>query len=150
MEGRLRDARRPCRCSPSLSLGRNNGWIVHASAARSFAGRAVQIQRLNAPTGQWVTLRKVQLNSKSSARVTLPLPKGVNRLRVTMSVNQAGAGYLGVIGPTVVSALRPEHARAWRVGRQRPVAAAYRSLDRDPVDDVPPCPPGSPGGGSGT
>ena len=86
---------------PSLSLGRNNGWIVHASASHSFAGRSVQIQRLNGATGQWVTLAKVQLNSKSSARVTLKLPKGVNRLRVTMSVNQAGAGYLGVIGPTL-------------------------------------------------
>ena len=86
---------------PSLSLGRNNGWIVHASAARSFAGRSVQIQRLNLATGQWVTLRKVQLNAKSSARVTLTLPKGINKLRVTMSVNQAGAGYLGVIGPTL-------------------------------------------------
>jgi len=86
---------------PSLSLGRNNGWIVHASAARSFAGRSVQIQRLNAATGQWVTLRKVMLNAKSSARVTLTLPKGTSKLRVTMSVNQAGAGYLGVIGPTI-------------------------------------------------
>lgn len=86
---------------PSLSLGRNNGWIVHASAARSFAGRSVQIQRLNVATGQWVTLRKVMLNSKSSARVVLTLPKGISKLRVTMSVNQAGAGYLGVIGPTI-------------------------------------------------
>jgi hypothetical protein len=25
----------------------------------------------------------------------------VSRLRLTMSVNQAGAGYLGVIGPTI-------------------------------------------------
>ena len=87
---------------PNLSLGRNNGWIVHASAARSFAGRSVQIQRLNAATGQWVTLRKVMLGARSSARVVLTLPKGINRLRVTMSVNQAGAGYLGVIGPTIV------------------------------------------------
>jgi plastocyanin len=86
---------------PSLSLGRNNGWIVHASASHSFAGRSVQIQRLNTATGQWVTLRKVQLNTKSTARVTLTLPKGINKLRVTMSVNQAGAGYLGVIGPTL-------------------------------------------------
>ena len=53
----------------SLTLGRNNGWIIHAAAGRSFAGRAVQIQRLNVATGQWVTLRKVLLNSKSSARV---------------------------------------------------------------------------------
>jgi hypothetical protein len=43
----------------------------------------------------------VQLNARSSARVTLTLPKGVSKLRLTMSVNQAGAGYLGVIGPTI-------------------------------------------------
>ncbi len=61
----------------------------------------MQLQRLNAATGQWVTLRKVQLNLKSSARVALTLPKGVNKLRLTMSVNQAGAGYLGAIGPVV-------------------------------------------------
>jgi plastocyanin len=86
---------------PLLSLGRSGAWIVHASAGRSFAGRSVQIQRLNTLTGQWVTLAKPQLNAKSSARVTLTLPKGVSKLRVTMSVNQAGAGFLGVIGPTI-------------------------------------------------
>jgi plastocyanin len=86
---------------PKLTLGRNNGWIIHAAGGRSFAGRAVQFQRLNVATGQWVTLRKVLLNSKSSIKVAYRLPKGVNQLRVTMSVNQAGAGFLGVIGPTV-------------------------------------------------
>ena len=87
--------------APKLTLGRNNGWIIHAAGGRSFAGRAVQLQRLNAATGQWVTLKKVLLSSRSSARVLVALPKGVNRLRVTMSVNQAGAGFLGAIGPTV-------------------------------------------------
>jgi plastocyanin len=86
---------------PKLSLGRNNGWILHASGGRSFAGRAVQFQRLNAATGQWVTLSKVLLNAKSSARVLVRLPKGVNHLRLTMSVNQAGAGFLGAISTTV-------------------------------------------------
>jgi plastocyanin len=88
---------------PKLTLGRNNGWIIHAAAGVSFAGRSVQLQRLNKITGQWVTLRKVMLNSKSSARVLLnpKLPKGLNQLRVTMSVNQAGAGFLGAISPTV-------------------------------------------------
>ncbi len=87
--------------APKLSLGRNNGWIIHASAGRSFAGRAVQFQRLNVATSQWVTLRKVLLNARSSAKVLYALPKGVNHLRLTMSVNQAGAGFLGVIGPTI-------------------------------------------------
>jgi len=88
---------------PKLTLGRNNGWIIHAAAGVSFAGRSVQLQRLNRVTGQWVTLRKVMLNAKSSARVLLnpKLPKGLNELRVTMSVNQAGSGFLGAIGTTV-------------------------------------------------
>jgi plastocyanin len=87
--------------APKLTLGRNNGWIIHAAGGHSFAGRAVQFQRLNTATGQWVTLKKVLLNSKSSSKFALALPKGVNQLRVTMSVNQAGAGFLGVVGKTV-------------------------------------------------
>jgi plastocyanin len=86
---------------PKLTLGRNDGWVIHAAGGRSFAGRAVQFQRLNALTGQWVTLKKVLLNSKSSARVIYTLPTGTNHLRVTMSVNQAGAGFLGAISVTV-------------------------------------------------
>jgi plastocyanin len=86
---------------PKLTLGRNNGWIIHASAGTGFVGRSVQFQRLNTASGQWVTLKKVLLNSKSSAKFVLKLPKGLNQLRVTMSVNQAGAGYLGAISPIV-------------------------------------------------
>jgi plastocyanin len=86
---------------PKVTLGRNNGWIIHAAAGTSFAGRAVQFQRLNASTGQWVTLKKLLLNSRSSVKFLLKLPKGLNQLRVTMSVNQAGAGYLGAISPIV-------------------------------------------------
>src|SRR5262249_28958460 len=86
---------------PKLTLGRNGGWILHAAGGHSFAGRDVQLQRLNSLTGQWVTLRKVMLNSRPPAKVIVTLPKGMNHLRVTMSVNQAGAGYLGAIGPTV-------------------------------------------------
>ena len=84
-----------------MTLGRNSGWIIHAAAGVSFDGKAVEFQRHNALTGQWATLKKVILNSKSSARVVYKLPKGLNRLRVTMSVNQAGAGFLGAISPTV-------------------------------------------------
>jgi len=86
---------------PKLVLGRSNGWIVHVYAGRSMAGRIVQFQRWSALTGQWVTLKRVQLNRDSLARFSLTLPKGLNKLRLTMSVNQAGAGYLGVIGPTI-------------------------------------------------
>jgi hypothetical protein len=86
---------------PRLSLGRSGTWIAHVYASRSMAGREVQFQRLNTATGQWVTLRKVMLGSGSSARFAYKLPKGVNKIRLAMSVNQAGAGYLGVVGPTI-------------------------------------------------
>lgn len=86
---------------PHLSIGRNGAWILHAAGGHSFAGRAVQFQRLNLLTGQWVTLAKPLLNARSSARVEVTLPKGMNHLRLTMSVNQAGAGYLGAIGATL-------------------------------------------------
>ncbi len=86
---------------PRLSIGRNNGWVLHAYAGTSFAGRDVLFQRLNPLTGQWVTLRKVQLGRHSGARIVLKLPKGMNHLRLAMSVNQAGAGYLGTYSPVL-------------------------------------------------
>jgi plastocyanin len=82
---------------PRLTLGRSGAWIVHAYGGHGLAGRYVQFQRLNTLTGQWVTLRKVQLNTRSGARVVLTLPKGLNRLRLAMSVNEAGAGLLGAV-----------------------------------------------------
>ena len=119
-KGALLDADDRAGACRGSSLGRNNGWVVHASASRPFAGRSVQIQRLNTSTGQWVTLRKVQLDSQSTARVPAEAARRASsRLRVTMSVNQAGAGYLGVIGPTVT--WRPPATRARR-GRQPPRA----------------------------
>ena len=79
---------------PRLVLGRASGWVVHAYAGRSMAGRVVMFQRWSSLTGQWVTLKRVQLDRTSSSRFSLKLPKGLNKLRLTMSVNQAGAGYL--------------------------------------------------------
>ena len=42
-----------------------------------------------------MTIKRVSLNLDSRARFLAPLPCGANRLRIAMSVNQAGAGYLG-------------------------------------------------------
>jgi hypothetical protein len=86
---------------PKLTIGRNGAWLLHAYAGRSMAGKAVQFQRLNTATGQWVTLSKVLLNARSAARVTVTLPKGMNHLRLAMSVNAAGAGYLGTYSPVL-------------------------------------------------
>jgi plastocyanin len=86
---------------PRLSLGRNGAWIIHAYGGHGLAGRDVQFQRWNTVTGQWVTLKKVQLNGRSGARVEVTLPKGLNQLRLAMSVNSAGAGLLGAISPVL-------------------------------------------------
>jgi plastocyanin len=87
--------------APHLSLGRSGGWLIHAWAGTRFAGRGVQVQRLNPLTGRWVTIKKAILDARSSARVQVTLPKGVSRLRAAMSVNQAGAGYLAAFSSVV-------------------------------------------------
>ena len=87
---------------PSLSLGteqRLDRPRLRVPLVRRPLGADPASEHGDRPVGD---AAEGQLNSKSSARVTLTLPKGLNRLRVTMSVNQAGAGYLGVIGPTLV------------------------------------------------
>jgi plastocyanin len=87
--------------APSISLRRIGPWfVVKVVAARTFARRAVTVQRLNS-FGQWVSLRKVVLNSSGAQRFKVKLPKGLNRLRIAMSVNQAGAGYLGAFSKTI-------------------------------------------------
>lgn len=87
--------------APSISLRKiGSWWVVKAVGARKFSRRSVQVQRLNS-FGQWVTLKRVTLNSYSAQRFKLTLPNGLNRLRIAMSVNQAGAGYLGAFSKTI-------------------------------------------------
>jgi plastocyanin len=81
--------------SPALSLVKIGNWfVVRARAAKSFSGRWVYVQRLN-QFGQWVSLRKVFLNRQSTQRFKLTtLRPGLSRIRVYMTTNQAGAGYV--------------------------------------------------------
>jgi len=48
-----------------------------------------------------VTLKKIRLGGQSSAVFKLTLPTGKSRIRVAMSINQAGAGYLAGYSPTI-------------------------------------------------
>jgi plastocyanin len=80
--------------APSISFGRLNGFVTRVYAGRSLARKQVQLQRLSS-FGQWVTIKRVSLDLNSRARFEAPtLPIGTNRLRIALSVNQAGAGYL--------------------------------------------------------
>ena len=79
--------------APSISFGRLNGWFTRVYAGRRMARKQVQLQRLSR-FGQWVTIKRVSLDLSSRARFRATLPLGVSRLRIALSVNQAGAGYL--------------------------------------------------------
>lgn len=79
--------------APSISFGRMNGFVTRVYAGRSMARKQVQLQRFSS-FGQWVTIKRVTLDLNSRARFQATLPFGPNRLRIAMSVNQAGAGYL--------------------------------------------------------
>jgi len=86
---------------PRIRLSQRNGrFLTIVQSGTSHAGRSVQVQRLSR-FGQWVTLKKVRLGGQSSAVFRLRLPKGKSHIRVAMSVNQAGAGYLAGFSPTV-------------------------------------------------
>jgi len=79
----------------------NARFTTRMVAASSFAGKTVQLQRL-LPGNRWQTVAKAKLNAKSSAIFpSSKLPRGRSLVRVAMSVNQAGAGYLGGFSRTL-------------------------------------------------
>jgi len=78
-----------------------NRFSTKVVAAKAFAGKFVQFQRRSS-LGQWVTLKRVKLNSTSAAIFKPTLPKGTSNLRIAFSVNQAGAGYLAGLSRTIV------------------------------------------------
>ena len=79
---------------------RNGAFTTAVQSGTSHARRSVLAQRLSR-FGQWVTLKKVRLGGKSTAAFRLTLPKGKSRIRIAMSVNQAGSGYLDGYSPTI-------------------------------------------------
>ena len=69
----------------------NGALRTQVIAAKSFHGRMVKLQRLVGSS--WHTVAKKPLAGNSTATFAVRLPRSV--VRVAMSVNQAGAGYLG-------------------------------------------------------
>jgi plastocyanin len=80
---------------PKLTLKRIGAWfIVRVDAARSFKNHWVYVQRRSA-LGQWVNVKKVIIGTAKTQRFKVRvLPSGLSRLRLFMTVNQAGVGYL--------------------------------------------------------
>jgi len=83
---------------PAISLTlQPNGRIQVRVAPDAFAGRSVRVQRQQ-DDGSWSTVLKLRLGSRSAATVKATrLPTTAQTLRVALSVNQAGAGYLGSV-----------------------------------------------------
>jgi hypothetical protein len=73
---------------------------VRVLGTRSFRGRRVKLQRLTSVG--WRTVKTVRLSRRSAKTFRVQLRKGRSTLRVVMSVNQAGPGYLSGISRTIV------------------------------------------------
>ncbi len=76
-------------------------FFVRVIAARSFWGRRVKLQR-RTRSGRWVMVRRVRLNRRSARAFRVNLRRRAPRLRIVMSVNQAGPGYLAGSSRTIV------------------------------------------------
>ena len=87
---------------PRMTLIRRAPWFVtSAHAGRSLAGRWVYVQRRSS-LGQWVNRKKVRLGSSGARRFQMDLPRGRNILRMFMTTNQAGTGYVWSHSRTIV------------------------------------------------
>ncbi len=76
-------------------------FSTHVKGAGSFAGKVVQLQRF--ANGHWKTIKRTRLNSNSTAIFQAAvLPKGLSKVRIALSVNQAGPGYLGGFSRTLI------------------------------------------------
>ena len=80
---------------PSITLHQKatRRFVVKVAGGRTFAGRLVQVQRRS--NGHWSTIKRVRLGARSRADFRVSLPKGRSTVRIALSVNQAGAGFLG-------------------------------------------------------
>jgi hypothetical protein len=73
-------------------------FATHVVAARRFTGRMAQLQR-RLLDGRWLTVARARLSARSTAVFHARLPRGHSTLRVAISVNQAGGGYLAGFSP---------------------------------------------------
>jgi hypothetical protein len=94
-------SRRTVGAKPEITVNELSGSQVFVSVfpARSFAGRMVELQTWSPQRG-WHSVVKGRLGGESTAIFKVPFP--VIQIRIAMSVNQAGAGYLGATSHSFV------------------------------------------------
>lgn len=76
----------------TLVSAANGTFSTKVTAARPFTGKSVNVQRLTSSGA--LTVKKVKLDSSSSATFHVRLHSGGNRLRVVMPSAQAAPGYI--------------------------------------------------------
>jgi plastocyanin len=88
---------------PAIVFGAAKRWgSVKVKTDRSLAGKKAYLQKFTR-FHQWVKVRPVILGSNSQKRFLLQLPGGHRyAIRIFMSLNQIGAGYLDGFSRTVV------------------------------------------------
>ena len=78
---------------PKVTLIYRRGFFTtRVTAARSFAGRSVVLQR-RAANGQWVGVARFRLGPRSGRIFRVPRRKGVSVYRMYLTATQAGPGY---------------------------------------------------------
>jgi plastocyanin len=86
---------------PRLRISHVGRWFVARAQPNKYRGHWVYVQRVNA-FGEWVSLKKVTLNSQSASRFKLKnLPHGLNKVRLFITTNQAGSGYFHGPSPSL-------------------------------------------------
>ncbi len=86
---------------PNVLFSASKGMgFVKVKTNHSLQGRKVYVQRFTR-FGQWVKMKRVILARSSQKLFYLRLPRGTYTLRIFMSYNQAGAGYLDGFSRTV-------------------------------------------------
>jgi plastocyanin len=87
---------------PHIAFATNKRFgSVKVKTNRSLEGRHLYLQKFT-KFGQWVKIKSVVLNRDSAKYFRLGLPRGRYQLRIFMSFNQVGAGYLDGFSNTVV------------------------------------------------
>jgi len=77
----------------TTQIGARGTVRVGVAAGRALVGRVVELQRRAG--ARWATIETAPLDRRAEAVFRAPLRRGSATLRVAMSVNQAGRGYLG-------------------------------------------------------
>jgi len=101
--GTTYEARAGSVVTPPLSVGVKPGVVAglladgavraHVAPERTFAGHQVELQ-LATETG-WVTIEKAVLDKHSDVVLRAPISQGNAKMRVAISANEGGRGFLG-------------------------------------------------------